>query len=526
MTDYEAMISNVKSRGILAHEHQYAGVKWCLKQEIEGFKSAGREVRGGILADEMGLGKTYQMMGLIASNFVNRTLVVLPRSLLEQWEGAIKKALGHQALVYHGKGVRVNLDQLSKAPIVLTTYGMLVETKRHGFRAVHDLEWGRVIFDEAHHLRNRGTRVHKGAIALRAKRRWLVTGTPIQNSKSDYWALCAAMGLDAEFYQDVNNLVKIARGCILKRTLKDAGIFLPELRRHEVRVPWASREEQALAEEVHALLAFSGVDGTGERKPMLDGAAMPNQLAALTKARQCCTHPRLLDLQRLVDAGVAEDTEVLRRALIQRSKLDGVVKKVTERDNGRSKILFCHYRGEIDALEADFKRLGKTVSVLDGRTGGQEARNAILNSKSDVLIMQYQTGCEGLNLQQYTEVYFVSPHWNPAVEDQAVARAWRIGQTEEVDVFRFEMSSFDEEGETRTVDKYVKDVHRKKREIMVMIDEAAEEDKPIGAECSICYEGITKHTCARLPCGHTFHRACSNTWLNRNPTCPVCRKRV
>lgn len=518
----EGRIALAKRKGIIGHPHQEAGVKWALEREISGFKAGGVTVRGGILADEMGLGKTYQMMALMISNFVPRTLIVLPRALVEQWAGAVKKALGHEALVYHGSVKRIRFAELSSAPIVITTYGMLTPSKRDGYRPIHNLVWDRVIFDEAHHLRNRGTRVHKGAIALRATRRWLVTGTPIQNSKTDFWALCAALGMDQEYYTDTTNLKKIAQGCILKRTLADAGIKLPELKRHEVRVMWESQEEQDLAEELHAMLSFSGVEQNDDKRPMTN-MLTGNQLAALTRARQCCVRPSLIPVDALIDEELGEGSDELRNALLQRSKLNGVLATIAERDNGRSKIVFCHYRGEIDLLASELRRAGKTVSVLDGRTSGKDARTEVLTSRSDVLLMQYQTGCEGLNLQQYTEVYFVSPHWNPAIEDQAVARAWRIGQKDRVDVFRFEMAAFDPDKATRSVDAYVKDVHRRKREVMQMIQEATEEDEPIGCECSVCTEGITKHTCAQLQCGHKFHRTCINQWFQRKRSCPLCR---
>ena len=121
------------------------------------------------------------------------------------------------------------------------------------------------------------------------------------------------------------------------------------------------------------------------------------------------------------------------------------------------------------------------VAVIDGRTPEGERRE-ILQAKAQakreeiqVLILQIQTGCEGLNLQTYSEVYFVSPHWNPAVEDQAVARCHRIGQTEETAVFRFQMDGFDEanmEGgfdqakKTQSLDEYISSVQLLKREIV------------------------------------------------------------
>jgi len=152
--------------------------------------------------------------------------------------------------------------------------------------------------------------------------------------------------------------------------------------------------------------------------------------------------------------------------------LDSVVNKILQnKNNGNGKIVFCHFREEIDeiALRLRDGGIGK-IAIFDGRISNGK-RADILNDKNDVLILQIQTGCEGLNLQEnYSEIYFVSPHWNPAIEEQAIARCHRIGQMKEVTVTRFEMSNFvkdeDQEVETRTVDNYVNSVQDSKRKII------------------------------------------------------------
>ena len=95
--------------------------------------------------------------------------------------------------------------------------------------------------------------------------------------------------------------------------------------------------------------------------------------------------------------------------------MDAVISTILERkDNNRAKLVFCHYRGEIDILKRELSRSGLNVETFDGRVNTNN-RSEILTKVSDVLILQIQTGCEGLNLQQFNEIYFVSPHWNPAV---------------------------------------------------------------------------------------------------------------
>jgi superfamily II DNA or RNA helicase len=128
------------------------------------------------------------------------------------------------------------------------------------------------------------------------------------------------------------------------------------------------------------------------------------------------------------------------------SKISKVVRTILSRkDNGKRKIVFCHFRGEIDYIQARLTTAFPSLVVryLDGRTKENERRQILApDAAVDVLILQIQTCCEGLNLQQFSEVYFVSPDWNPSIEDQAIARCHRFGQTEPVVVFRFVMAPF------------------------------------------------------------------------------------
>jgi len=120
-------------------------------------------------------------------------------------------------------------------------------------------------------------------------------------------------------------------------------------------------------------------------------------------------------------------------------------------------------------------------------------------------------------------VYFVTPNWNPAVEDQAVARCHRIGQESEIDVFSFKMESFDDENFTKTLDKYVKDVQRFKR-TEAKILEPEELGEELEDKCAICLSPQHEHTHCRLDCGHCFHDKCIHTWLRRGQGCPLCRQ--
>lgn len=450
----------IEVAGLDAKEYQQDGVKWLLQHELD-TPPHNTNTRGGLLADEMGLGKTIQILGLIYSNPLPHTLIVLPPALVSQWVAVIQRLFNHTAYVYHGNGRCIT--KASKSPVVITTYGMISSRKKNGITQYSPLtyvRWSRVIFDEAHHLRNENTSVFKGAMMLTSKIRWLMTGTPIQNRRADFYALCDVMGLPQEYSRNPNNLLKIAKHFILYRRKKDVGIELPEVKIHTIQVEWKNDDERVVLENLHSNFGFSGVRPsryiTNENKK---GSA----LVRLLRARQGCVYPKMItshfdDSIHSIEAEQMEqrlacgeelnelDKELLmiKQSLTGTSKMDAVIQTIADRKNNqRSKIVFCHFREEIDYIELCLThKHSMNVEIVDGRTKTKQREYIFTNTNIDVLILQINTGCEGLNLQQYAEIYFVAPHWNPCVVDQAIARAHRIGQTQEVDVFHFVMNNF------------------------------------------------------------------------------------
>lgn len=451
--------------------YQVAAIPWIHSCE------SGAASPGGIFADEMGLGKTIVILGRIFTAPVDKTLIIVPFSLLAQWEAAVEKyILGinyrwlrrSEFAVYHNK--RGNLEDKR---LVLTTYGTVVSR----LDAFQKIEWNRVVYDEAHHLRNRGTRLFKSVRSLKVDIQWFMTGTPIQNKRADFYALCYLLGMP--------DVQEVLSSRFLRRSKASVGLKLPPLREHLQRIPWKSEDEDALSGSIHATFM-------GSKSSQITSRLQRIPIVILTRARQMCVYPDLV-VQAAKNSPLegVEDMDP-KWDILTTSKLDAVsTTLVGRKNNGRRKLVFCYYRREIDELATRLRREGLSVGIIDGRASSSKRKSLldpllpkvwwnqlfpqvhttavpiyeqVMNFiKTDVLLVQIQTACEGLNLQDFTEVYFTSPPWNPAVEDQAIARSHRLGQTQKVDVFRFIM---DIPTDSHVVmDQYCTFVQDKKREI-------------------------------------------------------------
>lgn len=514
----------VQKSGLEPKNYQREGVEFCLRRERRG-EAAG--VVGGIIADEMGLGKTIVMMGLILANLAafRRTLIVVPVALIAQWVAQIKKTIIDTGVkpdlvvvVYHGVTGkrRVVLSEGGIDPvwrhrppkrggggggggarvidIIITTYGCVAMEEPVSSVAKKPLNVvvkaapkvptlslltfraDRVIFDEAHHLRNKTSRIFKGAmrvvVAAAAEGAvrpsvWIVTGTPIQNKISDLKSLCYILGFGVCDLISEEKRRAIRDEYVLRRTKVSVGMVAAEvvdddeaggageaadvtcaprlqsLKHYKSQVPWSSETELDLSREIHQ-----------KARNTTDRA---ERLKLYTRMRQMCVWPALLkSSKKVVSSGEYEETHGLSMdefhvAVSKQSKMDRVVATMVAEaaaggGSGRKSIVFCHYRREMTQLRDMLLRSGgggseEDIAIIDG-TVGQRERARIFAAAPTVLILQIRTCSEGLNLQEYSDVYFVSPHWNPCVEDQAIARCYRMGQTSQVRVFRFYMTDF------------------------------------------------------------------------------------
>lgn len=502
----------IERSGMEKKSYQYDGVKWLLQNELRDVTSD--STRGGFVADEMGLGKTIMMIGLCLANFKqnHKTLIVLPPVLIEQWYAQIYRTTGHKSVIYHGDNKKnidrkaasnsetINNDPFEGAIIVLCSYDAISifrektgnknlifsddgkqSKKRIENSLLHRVKWSRVIFDEAHHLRNKNTSRYVGAKLLKSDIKWLVTGTPVQNRKQDFYALCSLINLPASYYTNPDNYAEIITTFILKRTKKQVGIDLEDAVHTKNIVAWKSEAELKFSQEIHSLIAFTNVkspspspSSSNEDNLLLVTKGL---LPLLLKARQSCIYPNMVKTINSINInanGLLDQTPTQNPTSNPKStsKLDSVVSAILERkDNGNGKLVFCHFKEEINEIAERLSNNGLNVGILDGKIT-QVARRKLLAEKKDVLILQIQTGCEGLNLQDnYSEIYFVSPHWNPYVEDQAIARCHRIGQKKPVFVWRFEMTGFDsiDNPIAKNLEEHVVDIQNAKRDVVNQI---------------------------------------------------------
>ena len=467
--------------GLDHKQYQEDGVMWCIEreqtseQQEEEHQSSPRYCNGGIIADEMGLGKTIMMIGTIVANFKMPTLIVLPVVLLDQWKEQFQRTTGHTPIVYHGQSTKsLSSNQLQNIPIILTTYGTVLSDALKN-KKLQQVEWSRIICDEAHHLKNRRTKITKAVSSLQTKTMWLISGTPIQNHINDLFSLFDILKISKNVYTDMSKLNDIIATIVLKRTKTEVGIQLPCLNVNRIQSKWTNIHEKELSNNIHERMAFikantNSRNTSSESKdkshinPVTKGAV----LSLMLYSRMMCVYPSLAKkhISNMKSTGYVNAETDVENGIKYSSKMDSVVETILSRKNNENrKIIFTNFRGEIDYLKSTLTSAGIVVDSIDGRVTSKRKRSDILKKDLDVLILQIKTGNEGLNLQQYNEVYFVTPEWNPKMEEQAIARCHRIGQKKGVHVFRFIMDNFNNEQKTSNIEMYTETIQNSKNEI-------------------------------------------------------------
>ncbi|MDT7782468.1 MAG: hypothetical protein QOF58_887 [Pseudonocardiales bacterium] len=391
-------------------DYQLHGLRWLAHMTSLGL--------GACLADDMGLGKTITLIALHLHRRQEPALVVCPASLLGNWEREIHRfAPGTPVTRYHGPQ-----RTLATEGIVLTTYG----TMRLDAETLRNHEWGMVVADEAQHVKNPHSGTAKALRSIPAGARVALSGTPVENSLSELWSILdwttpGLLGTHRAFRtrwpEPDDTLAKVVRPFLLRRRKSDPGVA-PELPpKTETDLPVSLTTGQAalyeaLTREILEQIATS--DGMARRGLVLK---------LLTGLKQICNHPshylghsslqgtsgKLELLDELLDTIVAEDGSVL---------------------------IFTQYVGMARLLEQHIKQ---PTRFLHGGTPVPQRERMVddfQQGRAPVFLLSLKAAGTGLNLTRADHVIHFDRWWNPAVEDQATDRAYRIGQTRPVQVHK------------------------------------------------------------------------------------------
>lgn len=449
--------------GIL-RSYQRIGVAWLWHLFRNGL--------GGILADEMGLGKTLQALALIEcirkkDTEVQPALVVCPASLVENWmREATRFTPGLKLLKHHGPKRAKEAVALEDAELVITSYGTL----RQDADLLTTMDWSVVIGDEAQHIKNRRSQNAKTLTRLHSAGRFLLTGTPVENSLDDLLSLFTFLmpgyleKAPPKLSQEDrawhgNRQISRAAAYILRRTKKEVAPELPEKIEKTFFCELGNKQQRFYQDTLEKTRKeIFELEMSGANEGRLKFAAFTE----LLRLRQACVDPRILDenFAAAESAKLAAFDEVLDECL----------------DNGSRMLVFSSFVTALKLLAEHLKAKGLRFAYLDGSTRNRLAICDEFNSNEEipVFLISLKAGGTGLNLTGADTVLHYDPWWNPAAEAQATDRAHRIGQEKVVTSIKLIA--------TNTVEEKVLELQAKKAKIL---NELFEESAAANARVSI-----------------------------------------
>ena len=398
---------------------------------------------GGILADDMGLGKTVQALSFMhhlkATNKKLKALVVCPTTLMFNWQNEIKKFTPELSFYVHHGGARLSDDlKQKKADVIITTYGTL----RSDVKEFIELELDYVVLDESQAIKNPASKVTKAACLLKAKNRLCLSGTPLQNNTFDIFAqmnfLNPGMLGSQEFFKSEfavpidrfgekvqkDHLRKLLYPFILRRTKEQVAKDLPE--KQEMVLFCEMGDEQRKIYDAYRNdfrdKIMGVVQDVGIQKSQL------TILQGLMKLRQICDSPAIV---KEIDGEKYPNVSV---------KLEELGREISENISNHKALVFSQFLGMLALIKQRLKDLDINYEYFDGSSSAAERERAITRFQNDedcrVFLISLKAGGVGLNLTAADYVYIVDPWWNPAVEQQAIDRTHRIGQTKNIFAYR------------------------------------------------------------------------------------------
>jgi non-specific serine/threonine protein kinase len=396
---------------------------------------------GGILADDMGLGKTVQALSYL-EQFKNqegklRAIVICPTTLIYNWENEIKKftpSLRHR--IHHGPQRIRKKEELEQYDVLITTYGTL----RSDIKILSALQFDYAILDESQAIKNPSSKVTRAAQLLQAKNRLCMSGTPLQNNTFDIYAqmnfLNPGMLGSVEFFRQEfaipidklgepdrkEHLRKLLYPFILRRTKEQVAKDLPE--KQEMVVFCEMEQEQRDIYDAYRNDYRNQILGSIETQGIQK--AQLAILQGLMKLRQICDSPAILN----------EKEKYPNHSI----KLDELARQLKEDISDHKALVFSQFLGMLALIRTKLEELEIPYVYFDGSTTAPEREKAIQQfqqqDKIRVFLISLKAGGVGLNLTAADYVYIMDPWWNPAVEQQAIDRTHRIGQTKNIFAYR------------------------------------------------------------------------------------------
>ncbi|NMM63441.1 DEAD/DEAH box helicase [Clostridium sp. P21] len=423
LQNLENKIKNINNKEIetpkdlkaVLREYQLSGFKWL--------KNLSNLELGGILADEMGLGKTIQTIAFITSEESKKTLIITPTSLIYNWKDEIKKfAPTLNVGIAYGSSVK-HENIIDENNVILTTYGTL----KNNIDKYKNVEFDYCIIDEAQNIKNDTAQNTITVKSIKAKVRFALTGTPIENNLMELWSifdfimpgyLYSKQVFEKKFINDdcdLDNLKLSIKPFILRRTKKEVIKDLPDKIEKKILVEMASAQKSI----------YSAYIKDVRTKVKNNSQGKIEIFSYLTRLRQICLDPSIVFNEYKGGNG----------------KLKVALSLVEEHIDSSGKILlFSQFTSVLKKIRESLQEKDIDYFYLDGSTASKERVKLVneFNSSDNVkvFLISLKAGGTGLNLTSANLVIHFDPWWNPAVEDQATDRAHRIGQKSVVEVIK------------------------------------------------------------------------------------------
>ena len=415
--------------------YQRAGYNW--------FHFLQRYKFGGCLADDMGLGKTVQTLALLQqqkeelknTDHAKVSLLILPTSLIYNWQKEAEKFAPQLRILVHTGSSRLKDPYgFTHFDLVITTYGIVRSDEEMLAKSFFNY----IILDESQHIKNPSSKSFKTIKGLKSRHKLALSGTPIENSVADIWAqmhfsnpglLGSYSYFQKEFVTPIEKkkdvgkatrLQAIIKPFILRRTKDQVAKELPPKTEQTIYCEMLDEQaelyESTKSEYRNAILDNSlKQHGKGNQIILLQG---------LTKLRQIANHPLMLDQQLDMTSG----------------KFDAVIEMIDSvSSEGHKVLIFSQFVKHLQLFKAYFEKKGQAYAYLDGSTRDRAEAVSTFKEKADInlFLISIKAGGVGLNLTEADYVFILDPWWNPAVEQQAIDRSHRIGQTKNVFIYKF-----------------------------------------------------------------------------------------